>query len=94
MIWKNCGEDDTCYHNLVESFSGLGTKVKPLQLQPIIELVVKTQHSKVKVDEIELLTALCFDNYFDSTDEDIERLNQNLALEFFWSLITSDTADE
>lgn len=93
MIWKNCGEDDTCYHNLVTSLSGLGTKVKPLQLQPIVELVVGTPHSKVKVDEIELLTALCFDNTFDSSDEAIERLNQSQALEFFWNYLTSDTTD-
>lgn len=91
MIWKNCDEDAT-YRNLISCLKNLSTNVKPNQLTSIIERVVKTPMNKIKMDEIELLMSLSFEGNYETEDEPIAKINQNIVLEFYWDFLTDDNA--
>ena len=68
LIWSNCNSDDALQRSLIQTLSNLGSHVKPMQLITIIEKVSKLPKKGVKVDEIELLAALTYDNKTDASD--------------------------
>ena len=92
MIWRNCNED-VMYRNLLVCFQDLASQVKPGQLTQIIEKICATPKQKIKSDEIELLQSLCFENK-DVKEEAMNRINQNIVLEFYWDYLTDDSSNE
>ena len=48
--------------------------------------------NKIKMDEIELLMSLSFEGNYETEDEPIAKINQNIVLEFYWDFLTDDNA--
>ena len=95
MIWRNCYAEDAIYRNLIASLGNLSSKVKPALLTTLIERVASTPRNKIKNDEIELMSNLCYEgSTVNLEDEPIIKINQSKVLEFYWEYLTGEGADK